>query len=150
MIAQIPSGAFEIPQYALWMIAGWLLTSLLSLWGGYRWGLKSQREIAKRESRIAVLAELDRVMLAVGSAHWLPKILNDSRSDLERLVFTFAARVPRSMSRIHDAWKPYGALSDFDVRPEHYRNKAGDTDLAAMRAVMLTPLSRIKEEIDRA
>jgi hypothetical protein len=42
MIAEIPPGAFQVPDNALWNIAGYVLTVLIAGFSGYRWGLKSQ------------------------------------------------------------------------------------------------------------
>ena len=154
MIAQIPAEVFEVPQYALWNIAGWVFSLLLSGWWCYRWGLRSQRENAKREARIKALAMLDRVSAAVHPANWLPKILTNTRPELEQLVFDFAARVgAAARNRIHAAWKPYGALSEHQVHPDSSRTNMtaeGVVDLSKMRATMLEPLKKLRYEIERA
>jgi hypothetical protein len=61
MIAEIPSGTFQIPDYALWMIAGWVLSTLLAGWTGYRWALRTktlEREWNIQDAKTARRGEL--------------------------------------------------------------------------------------------
>jgi hypothetical protein len=59
MIAEIPSGAFEIPDYALWALAGWVLSCLISGsfagWFGYRLGLRAQEAAAIRADKLQLI-----------------------------------------------------------------------------------------------
>ena len=111
MIAEIPASAFEIPQYALWMIASWILTTLISGFGGYRWGLRSQKEGAKLKARNEVLAIIERIFadMEENGNCWNPdsKIRRDLRSVTIQFYSQFGTR---DRARIKKALDSYHAL----------------------------------------
>jgi hypothetical protein len=80
MIAEIPSGAFEIPQYALWMIGGWILTTLITGWLGYRSGLRSQRHAEKLKAKIDVLSMIDSIIADLWNDNrlWNPNVKGEA------------------------------------------------------------------------
>ena len=63
MIAEIPSGAFQVPDNALWNIAGYVLTVLIAGFSGYRWGLKSQIYAKKLEVKTAMLPLIEKFII---------------------------------------------------------------------------------------
>ena len=111
MTADIPARAFDIPEYALWMIAGWVLTSLISGWGGYRWGLRTQKEAARLKARNEVLAIIERIIADMeGNPDcWNPhsRIRGELRSVTIRFYSQFGSRVG---ARIKKALDSYHAL----------------------------------------
>jgi hypothetical protein len=111
MISEIPASAFEIPQYALWMIAGWVLTTLISGFCGYRWGLRSQKEAARLKARNEVLAIIERILADIDddSGCWNPhsRIRGELRSVTIKFYSQFSVRI---RARIKKALDSYHAL----------------------------------------
>ncbi len=109
---------------------------------------------ARRKSRDAAIACIDRIVLKVSAATYLPSILTGTRDELERLVFAFASvAAPDCRERIHAIWKPYATLKEHHVhRDSHWtkRDASGVVDVAKMRAAMLLPLKQLRDEIEKA
>jgi hypothetical protein len=107
--------------------------------------------LARQRSREAAVACIDRIVMKVSGASRLPPILIGTRGELETLVFAFARAVsPERRERIHAAWKPYAALKERHVhRDAHWtkRDASGVVDVAKMRAAMLDPLKKLRDEI---
>jgi hypothetical protein len=111
MIAEITASALEIPQYALWMIAGWVLTTLISGFCGYRWGLRSQKEAARLKARNDVLAIIERIFadMETNGNCWNPH--SKIRGDLRSVTIQFYSQFgPRVRARIKKALDDYHAL----------------------------------------
>jgi len=111
MIAEIPAGTFEIPQYALWTIGGWVLTTLISGFCGYRWGLRSQKEAARLKARNDVLAIIEKIVADMEGNRdcWNPhsKIRGELRNVTIQFYSQFGLRV---RTRIKKALDDYHAL----------------------------------------
>jgi hypothetical protein len=61
-----------IADYALWMLAGWVLSALIAGWSGYRWGLHSQIAAKKLEVKTAMLPMIEQFIIrAIGLSTWL-------------------------------------------------------------------------------
>lgn len=60
MIAEIPTGALQIPDNALWNIGGYVLTVLIAGFSGYRWGLRSQIFARTLEVKTAMLPMIEK------------------------------------------------------------------------------------------
>ena len=112
------------------------------------------KDSTKQKSRGVALACIDRISLNVSTATYLPSILLGTRDELERLVVVFANTVDREhRERILAAWKPYAALKERHVhRDAHWtkRDPSGTVDAPKMRATMLDPLKKLRDEIERA
>jgi hypothetical protein len=63
MIAEIPASALQIPDNALWILAGWVLSTLLVGWSGYRWGLHSQVAAKKLEVKTNMLPQIEKFII---------------------------------------------------------------------------------------
>jgi hypothetical protein len=111
MISEIPANAFEIPQYALWMIAGWVLTSLISGFCGYRWGLRSQSQAARLTARNAVCAFIDRIAADFWDNPSLWSSHGKHSPELQRLTLEFSSQFAESdRVRIKKALDDYQKL----------------------------------------
>ena len=107
----MPSSALEIPQYALWMLAGWVLSCLISGWGGYRWGLRAQEEAEKLKARIDVLSIADSILADMWDNRdlWNPE--GKRRSELRKATFRFSCQLGEAGKlRIDEALKKYQKL----------------------------------------
>ena len=111
MIAEIPPGAFEIPDYALWTLAGWVLCCLLSGYGGYRWGLRSQREAEKLKARIEVLSMIDSILADMPENTDLWNNNSKRRGELRNPTFRFTCQLSkRRKLKIEQALNNYQPL----------------------------------------
>ena len=106
MIAEIPPAAFEIPQYALWMMAGWVLSTLITGFIGYRWGLKSQKEASRLKARNDVLAIIERILADMENNRdcWNPhsKIRGELRKVTIQFYSQFGTRVRNQIKKTLD------------------------------------------------
>jgi hypothetical protein len=96
MMAEIPPGAFQIPEYAIWMIGGWVLSSLISIYGGYRWGLCSQKEAAKLSARNAVFSYIDRIHADLWDNRSLWGDESKSKTELKKVTIEFSSQFPEA------------------------------------------------------
>ena len=99
MIAQIPADTREIPPYALWMLSGWILSTLISGWIGYRSGLRSQQQAELLKAKHAALCQIDRdrdalEFMAIGE--WL----YHGQTKLRPLLFAVSSQVRSDRKRI--------------------------------------------------
>ncbi len=62
-MAEIQSGAFQLPDNALWNIAGYVLTVLIAGFSGYRWGLRSQIYGKKLEIKTSMLPLIEKFII---------------------------------------------------------------------------------------
>src|ERR1044071_8263993 len=111
MIAEIPPSTFEIPQYALWMISGWVLSALISGWVGYRWGLRSQKEAAKLKAKNEVYAIIDRIIADMENNRSCWGLESKAKTELRKVTIQFSSQFPQTdRLRIQRALDSYKAL----------------------------------------
>lgn len=111
MIAEIPSGALQVPDNALWNIGGYVLTVLISSWSGYRLGLRSlklQREHAAKSA----IQDRRRDFLAY---------MKQWKHEIDRWHFVTGGRERRQMSF-------YDGVSGFCVVAEMIRSDFSGAD----------------------
>lgn len=132
------------------MIAGWILSCLISGWSCYRWGLRSQRETAKHESKVAALSVIGQVRLDILASRYLPELVGPSQQRLKTPIFNFSARLKaKGRDRIEAAWQAYQKIGDYDVHPDNPQFR--DAPAAEKsRPLLLEPLSKLRNEIDAA
>ena len=92
MMAEIPSGAFEIPDYALWGISGWVLGALISGYTGDRLGLRSQKQVARLNAQNAVCAFIDRILADLWDNRSLWGQEGKAQSELKKLTLEFSSQ----------------------------------------------------------
>jgi hypothetical protein len=63
MIAEIQPSAYQVPDNALWNIAGYVLTVLIAGFSGYKWGLKSQIYGKKLEIKTSMLPLIEKFII---------------------------------------------------------------------------------------
>jgi hypothetical protein len=150
MMAEVPPGAFEIPDYALWTLAGLVFTNFIAAWLGYRFGLRYQRYAELLKAKNAVFAEIDQVRSVVATADNLRTVLRAGQTRLENLVFAVSSQLLCKKRRtcIETAWADYKKLDigDFPTTLESSDSAA----VAAARARMSQPLKRLRDEISKA
>ena len=141
MISEIPASAFEIPQYALWMIGGWVLTTLITGWLSYRSGLRSQRYAELLKAKNAAFAEIDQIRSVIAAADNLRTVLLTGQRRLEKLVFAVSSQLhcQNRRTRIETAWADYQKLK-IDEFPVSAAS-------AEARARMSQPLIRLRDEM---
>ena len=141
MIPEIPASAFEIPQYALWMIGGWVLTTIITGWLGYRSGVHSQRYAELLKAKNAAFTEIDRILPVIEAADNLRPVLLAGQRRLEKLVFALSSQLhrKRQRTRIEAAWKCYQDL-DIDLVPTTAPHGKD-------RARLTQPLKTLRDEI---
>jgi hypothetical protein len=111
MMAEIPSGAFQIPDYAFWMIGGWVLTALISGFSGYRWGLRSQQQAARLHAKNAACAFIDRIAADFWDNPSLWSSHGKHSPELQRLTLEFSSQFAESdRVRIKKALDDYQKL----------------------------------------
>ena len=112
MITEIPPAAFEIPQYALWMMSGWILSSLITGLIGYRWGLKSQKEAARLKSRNDACAIIDRILADIWDNRSMWGDECKSKTELKKVTIEFSSQFSEAdRIRIKKALDGYLTLS---------------------------------------
>jgi hypothetical protein len=128
MIAEIQSGAPEIPQYALWTFGGWILSCLISGWSGYRWGLCAQKEAEKLKARIEVLTLIDRIFADIPNDFEFWRLRGRTRDALNATTFKFSCQLSESSRlKIQTALDDYHQLdisysfSPIDSNPDRAR-----------------------------
>ena len=110
-MAEIPPGAFQIPDYAIWMIGGWVLTALISGFSGYRWGLRSQKQAARLSARNAACAFIDRIAADFWDNPSLWSSYGKHSGELKRLTLEFSSQFAESdRVRIKKALDDYQKL----------------------------------------
>ena len=108
-MAEIPPSAFQIPDNALWMIGGWVLTALISTFTGYRWGLKSQQYAELHKSKVAALAEIDRLIAGCEVSGNLRTLLQESQERLGAFIIAVSSQSSCQRHRI----RTNKALADY-------------------------------------
>jgi hypothetical protein len=150
MMSKIDFSLQDLPPYAIWTIGGWILSSLITTFTGYRWGLRSQKEARKHESKIAILSAINGIIAEAGTATPIPMklIFDDSRSPLKSAVFAYTAHLGRIKSslRIEAAWQAYDDIKSYSLSPE-FNIINGADDLKRVRTIIVAPLEALRKEI---
>lgn len=148
-MAEIPPRAFEIPDYALWTVAGWLLTVFLSGWSGYRWGLRSQRHAELLRAKNAAFADIDKTPADAKISDNLRPVLRQSQESLRPLVYAISSQLnPKGRTNIETEWQRYNGLS-IGAFPTTFAGKKLE-EIQEVRASLIGPLDKLRKVIDVA
>jgi hypothetical protein len=149
MMAETQSGVSGIPQYALWTLAGWVLSCLIFGWSGYCRGLRAQINSGKLKARNQVLAIIDRVMADTSNIFDLLHLYMSTRETMRDAVFKFTSQFGEAARhKIEEAWNHYEKMT-FDG---HWSPTEGNPDTEAFRndkKNMIETLKKLRDEIKR-
>jgi hypothetical protein len=108
----------SIPETIFCSLVSATLAGLLVGWRAYYWGLRSQAVAAKRESRVAVIAMIDRIGTDILASQYSPEMAASIHSKLKGAVFDFEARLKRrGQGRIQWAWSEYEKKTGGNLHP---------------------------------
>jgi len=107
-MTNVPAHAFEIPDYSLWILFGWIFTGLISYAVGYRLGRRAQKEGAKLNARIAALAIVDRTIADLAKPKTLVDFFSKSKAELKTVIFGFSCQLGTAKRlETEKAWNDY-------------------------------------------
>jgi len=127
MIAEIQPSAYQVPDNALWNIAGYVLTVLIAGFSGYKWGLKSQIYGKKLEIKTSMLP------LIIG-------LLFDPAIKLKSLL-TGCKR-----KRLINAWEAFSKTTTEELHTPQPGEEGEQTE--KMRQTFLNRLNRLKSAVE--
>jgi hypothetical protein len=111
MIGHVLAGFIGMPDYALWIISGWMVTALLSCCGGYCWALLSHKEIEQLRARIDSLSIADEIIAEIPRQRTMVGLFRKSVSDLKSAIYRLSCQLSESeRARIENALSDYQAL----------------------------------------
>lgn len=149
MISEIPSGALQIPDNALWNIAGYVLTVLIAGFSGYRWGLKSQIYAKKIEVKLAMIPFIERFIVRANGEkiQWL-----ELRPDSIRILFEPAMKLKnlltgRQRKLFLKAWKSFSETTAEEFHLPQHGEEGEPTN--KMRQLFVSRLTALKEIVEK-
>jgi hypothetical protein len=158
MTANIPTGGFEVPEYVLWIIPIWLITLVLSGWGGYRRGLRSLKEALRIQARIEALAIADEIISDIPKQETMVPLFIKSGNELKAAAYRLSSQLSEGeRKRIEKALEEYQTLQ---IKEHHFvmtlstgrESQIRRADLEKVepeRKAMLESLRRLRDEIGK-
>jgi hypothetical protein len=149
MLAEIPSGQFQVPDNALWNIAGYVLTVLIAGLSGYRWGLKSQIFAKILEVKTAMLPMIEKFRIRasheyIGNWHGLrPDSIGELRDPAIKLKSLLTGRKRKLLI---EAWERFSATTPDEFHIPQPDEKGDKTE--KMRELISSRLNSLKDAIE--
>jgi len=148
MIAEIPPGALQVPDNALWILAGWVLSTLLVGWSGYRWGLHSQIAAKKLEVKTAMLPLIEKFIIRANGKRedWFGLRPESIGQLLEPAIKLKSLLTGRKRKLLIEAWERFSKTTpdEFHItQPDEEGEKADK-----MRQTFLNRLNAIKSVVE--
>jgi hypothetical protein len=156
MIGTVLTSLIGMPDYALWLISGWLVTALLSCCAGYCWALRSHKEAEQLKARIDSLSIADEIIAEIPKQQTMVGLFRKSGNDLKSAIFRLSCQLSESeRTRIEKALSDYQALKikedNLIISLSSGREaKIRNADLEKVereRIAMLESLKRLRDEI---
>jgi hypothetical protein len=148
MIAEIPSGVFQVPDNALWNIAGYILTVLIAGFSGYRWGLKSQIYAKKLEVKTAMLPLIEKFIIRAngGRDDWFGLRPDSIRELMEPAIKLKSLLTGRKRKLLIEAWDRFSKTTpdEFHIAQP---NEEGEKE-QEMRQMFLGRLNAVKTVVE--
>jgi hypothetical protein len=145
MIAEIPSGAFQVPDNALWNIAGYIFTVLIAGFSGYRWGLKSQIYAKKLEVKTAMLPLIEQFIIRAngGRDNWFGLRPDSIKELMEPAIKLKSLLTGRKRKLLIEAWDRFSKTTpdEFHIAQP---NEEGEKE-NQMRELFVNRLTALKE-----
>lgn len=150
MIAEIPSGALQIPDNAIWNIAGFVLTVLIAGFSGYRWGLRSQIFAKTLEVKTAMLPMIEKfINRANGDDHvdWFG-LRPDSIGHLSEPAIKLKSLLTgRKRKLLIEVWERFSKTTVDEFHIPQLDEEGEPTD--KMRNLFLSRLNALKEVVEQ-
>jgi hypothetical protein len=158
MMASVPAGGFEVPEYVLWIIPIWIISILLSGWGGYRRGLRSLKEALRIQARIEALAIADEIISDIPKQETMVPLFIKSGTELRSAAFRLSSQLSEGdRKRIEKALDDYQTLP---IKEHHFvmtlssgrESQIRKADLEKVepeRKAMLESLKHLRDEIGK-
>jgi hypothetical protein len=156
MTGHVPAATVGISDCALWIAFGWLATTALAVWVGYRRGLLSRQAAEKLNARVEALALADEVIAEIPKQKIMVGLFHKSGNDLKAAVFRLSCQLgPGERKRIQKALDEYQALEikedNFTITLSSGREaqlrEAHLDKVMQERNAMLESLKRLREVI---
>jgi len=110
-MGHILSAQFGIPNFALWIMCGWIGTALLSFCGGYCSGLRSRKEAEQLKARIESLSIADEIRAEIPKQQTMVRLFVKSENELKTAIFRLSCLLSEGQRiRIENALSDYQAL----------------------------------------
>jgi hypothetical protein len=148
MIAEIQPSAYQVPDNALWNIAGYVLTVLIAGFSGYKWGLKSQIYGKKLEIKTSMLPLIEKFIIRANGDRiaWI-----SLRPDSIGLLFDPAIKLKSLLTgckrkRLINAWEAFSKTTTEELHTPQPGEEGEQTE--KMRQTFLNRLNRLKSAVE--
>jgi hypothetical protein len=147
MMTKILSGNDDIPPYAIWSLAEFVLGILISGSCGYWLGLRSQKESEKLKARNDALANADKILHEIPQSLELFMLRVSTRDLLSDVVFRLSSQLSeRKRLRLEKALNDYLALDiSYSLPPTEGSPNMQIVDKE--HKIMLEALRHLRDEI---
>lgn len=145
MIAEIPPNALQVPDNALWILAGWVLSTLLVGWSGYRWGLHSQIAAKKLEVKTAMLPLIEKFIIRANGDRdqWFGLRPDSIGQLLDPAIKLKSLLTGRKRKLLIEAWERFSQITPDDFHIPQPGEEGEQTN--KMRQMFLSRLNALKE-----
>jgi hypothetical protein len=149
MIAEIQPGAFQVPDNALWNIAGYILTVLIAGFSGYRWGLKSQIYAKKLEVKTNMLPLIEKFLIRANGDRdkWFGLRPDSIRELMEPAIKLISLLDGHKRKLLIEAWDRFSKTT-----PEEFHiaqpGEEGEPE-NKMRQLFIGRLAALKEAVQK-
>jgi hypothetical protein len=140
----------EIFPPALRELGVFILGLLISGWSGYLWGKRSQKEVAKLNAQIAVLAIIDKVKSDASKDYCeILHMFASTKDQIRDSIFGFSCQLAESnRQKIEAAWNEYEKLEFGNYWPPT-QGKPDMENFTKDQKAMLEALENMRIEIQK-
>jgi hypothetical protein len=132
------------------MLAGWILSTLIAGFSGYRWGLKSQIFAKKLEVKTAMMPMIEKFRVRasheyIGNWHGLrPDSIGELRDPAIKLKSLLTGRKRKLLI---EAWERFSATTPVEFHIPQPGEEGEKTE--KMRELFLSRLNTLKEVVEQ-
>jgi len=143
MIAELPTNPDNTFAHYAVLVLGWVLTTTVSSWIGYRWGLRSQVAAKRLEVQTAMLPLIEKFIVRANGTDWARLRPDSIEQLLEPTVQLKSLLKGRKRKNLIEAWDIFSRTTGDEF---HFPNYGEDGEPEnKMRQLFVGRLSALRE-----